>query len=117
MVRAAAMLAAVDAAYPLAAEEEPADGSVARRYRYADGAGVLGVITAVSRPFCGGCTRLRLTADGKILHLPLRGAGTDLSPLLQPGEDLRLLRDAVRATWASRADRYSRRGPRRRPAA
>ncbi len=107
VVPAAAMLAAVDAAYPLAAEEEPADGSVARRYRYADGAGALGVITAVSRPFCGGCTRLRLTADGNIYTCLFAEWGADLRPLLQPGADPRLLGEAMLTTWGSRLDRYS----------
>lgn len=68
VVPADSMVRTVAAAFPLVAAD-PTPGAVARRYLYLDGAGELGVISAVCRPFCGGCTRIRLTADGKLYYL------------------------------------------------
>jgi cyclic pyranopterin phosphate synthase len=82
-------------------------GEVARRYRYLDGSGEFGVITSVTRPFCGDCTRLRLTADGKLHTCLFSAQGHDLRPLLRGGADDDALRDHFEQLWRSRDDRYS----------
>lgn len=109
VVPAEEMLAIVGAAFPLAAIPSP-PGGVATRYRYLDGAGELGVISSVSRPFCDGCTRVRLTSDGRLYTCLFAERGHDLRELHEGegGEvsDARL-RAAIAAVWAARADRSS----------
>ena len=96
----------VHAVFPLApAESTP--GVVATRHRYLDGAGELGVITAVSRPFCDECTRIRLTADGQLYTCLFAERGNDLRPLLGDGADDARLRAAISGIWGRRQDRYS----------
>ena len=82
-------------------------GEVASRYRYRDGAGEVGVISSVSQPFCGACTRLRLSADGHLHTCLFSRGGTDLRPTLRgtPGDDQ--LSELVRGLWRRRTDRYS----------
>jgi cyclic pyranopterin phosphate synthase len=82
-------------------------GEVARRYRFTDGAGDVGFISSVSAPFCGDCTRLRLSAEGKLYTCLFGTKGTDLlTPLRSDASD-----DEIRAlmeqTWTKRDDRYS----------
>jgi cyclic pyranopterin phosphate synthase len=98
------MLAARWALDPLAPS---AAGEVASRYRYRDGAGEIGVIHSVSEPFCGGCTRARLSADGKLFTCLFARRGTDLRALLRAGASDSALQEALRAVWAGREDRYS----------
>ena len=87
---------------------EPAyRGEVARQYRYVDGAGEIGVISSVSQPFCGDCTRARLSADGQLFTCLFATAGHDVRALLRSGADDRELTDALRAIWTGRDDRYS----------
>jgi cyclic pyranopterin phosphate synthase len=90
--------------------EPVADGrpsETARRYRYLDGQGEIGLISSISQPFCGGCTRARLTADG-ILYTCLFGTkGTNLMPLLRQASDPDALSARIRAIWLQRNDRYS----------
>jgi len=79
----------------------------ARRYRYRDGQGEIGLISSITQPFCGGCTRARLTADG-ILYTCLFGThGTNLLPLVRQANDPDVLRERIRAVWEKREDRYS----------
>jgi cyclic pyranopterin phosphate synthase len=92
--------------YPLL-DEDPDPTAVARTYRYADGAGDLGVITSVSRPFCGDCTRARLGVDGKLYTCLFATAGIDLREPLRSGVDDDTLRQIVAGRWKSRDDRYS----------
>jgi len=82
-------------------------GEVARRYRYADGEGEIGVITSVSRPFCGDCSRARLTTDGELVTCLFATGGTDLRTPLRDGASDDELRAIIRGTWAGRRDRYS----------
>jgi len=82
-------------------------GEVARRYRYRDGAGEIGVISSVSQPFCGGCTRARLTLDGKLVTCLFAAGGTDLRAPLRAGASDDELREHIRAVWERRSDRYS----------
>jgi cyclic pyranopterin phosphate synthase len=103
VVPADEMLAAVATAFPLA-PAEPTPGMVATRYRYLDGGGELGIISAISRPFCGQCSRARLTADGHLYTCLFAGVGHDLRQSLLNGADPR---ETISAIWAARDDRYS----------
>jgi GTP 3',8-cyclase len=80
---------------------------VARRWTYADGRGEIGVISSVTDPFCGGCTRARVTATGELFTCLFAEHGRDLRDALRSGgsdDDIASLIDGV---WASRDDRYS----------
>jgi GTP 3',8-cyclase len=82
-------------------------GEVAKRYRYLDGSGEVGVITSVTQPFCGDCTRLRLSADGQLFGCLFARTGSDLRSLLRASEGDTELNAALRAFWQARSDRYS----------
>ncbi len=82
-------------------------GEVARRWRTLDGEGEIGVIASVSAPFCGGCTRARLSADGRLFTCLFAAAGTDLRGPLRSGEDDERLAERLAAIWGRRQDRYS----------
>jgi len=82
-------------------------GEVAKRYRYADGGGEIGIITSVTAPFCGDCTRLRLSADGKIYGCLFARFGADLRALLRASESDDELIRTVSDFWRARGDRYS----------
>jgi cyclic pyranopterin phosphate synthase len=82
-------------------------GEVAERWRYADGAGEIGIITSVTQPFCGSCTRARLAANGQVYLCLFASAGHDLRGLLRGGATDDELSSAVRAIWHARTDRYS----------
>jgi cyclic pyranopterin phosphate synthase len=101
------ILARVAAALPLEALPAGYPGEVARRFRYLDGRGEVGVISSVSEPFCGACTRARLSADGGLFTCLFGARGADLkSPLRAGASDADLL-ELISAAWATRADRYS----------
>lgn len=101
------IVARITAVYPAEPLEATRPGEVARRYRYLDGAGEFGVITSVTRPFCGDCTRLRLTADGKLYTCLFSAQGHDLRPLLRSGAGDEALRAHLAELWQARNDRYS----------
>jgi cyclic pyranopterin phosphate synthase len=82
-------------------------GEVAERWRYTDGAGEIGIISSVTQPFCGSCTRARLSADGKLYLCLFAGAGHDLRGLLRGGADDETIAAAIRSRWHTREDRYS----------
>ncbi|HKX58213.1 MAG TPA: GTP 3',8-cyclase MoaA [Steroidobacteraceae bacterium] len=82
-------------------------GEVAERYAYADGAGEIGFISSVTQPFCGGCTRARLSSDGVFYTCLFATEGTDLRAALRAGADAEELRRRIRAVWRRREDRYS----------
>ena len=82
-------------------------GEVAERWRYLDGAGEIGIISSVTQPFCGSCTRARLSADGKLYLCLFAGTGHDLRGLLRGGADDDTIAAAIRNRWHSRDDRYS----------
>jgi cyclic pyranopterin phosphate synthase len=90
---------------------EPADanygGEVAQRWRYADGGGEVGVITSVTQPFCGDCTRARISAEGKLYTCLFAAAGTDLRAMLRDGSDDAAISAAITDVWHAREDRYS----------
>jgi cyclic pyranopterin phosphate synthase len=82
-------------------------GEVAGRYRYRDGAGEFGIISSVTQPFCGSCTRARLTADGKLYLCLFATEGHDLLQLMRRRATDEELLDAIRSAWRVRDDRYS----------
>ena len=103
----AELLARIRACWPLRALEPNYRGEVAQRYAYADGAGEIGFISSVSQPFCGNCSRARLSADGKLYTCLFARAGFDLcGPLRDCIDDEALIR-LIAQRWSSRADRYS----------
>ena len=81
---------------------------MANRYRYRDGGGEVGVITSVTQPFCGDCSRVRLSAEGKLYTCLFAAAGHDLKTQLRDGASDDELRDrAFVQIWRRRTDRYS----------
>jgi cyclic pyranopterin phosphate synthase len=90
---------------------EPIDaayrGEVANRWRYADGSGEIGVITSVTNPFCGDCSRARLSADGALYSCLFAAQGTDLRALLRAGASDDIVEAAIAGVWSRRNDRYS----------
>jgi cyclic pyranopterin phosphate synthase len=107
VVPSAALLRAVQARWPVAALPGAYRGEVAERYRYLDGAGEIGFISSVSAPFCGDCTRARLSSDGRFYTCLFAGSGTDLRGALRSGATDGELADLLRSTWTRREDRYS----------
>jgi cyclic pyranopterin phosphate synthase len=107
VVPASEMLAAIGARWPLERVDPCSAGEVATRYRYRDGAGEIGVIHSVSSPFCGDCTRARLSADGKLFTCLFARSGHDLRGLLRSGAGEHELQRRLREIWAGRSDRYS----------
>jgi cyclic pyranopterin phosphate synthase len=97
----------IAAEFPLEAMPPTHPGEVAERYRYADGAGEIGIIASVSRPFCGDCSRARLSADGQLYTCLFATAGHDLRALVRGGASDVDLEDTLRRIWEVRDDRYS----------
>ncbi len=101
------LLAAIDARWPLAAVERGYRGEVAERYRFADGHGEIGFISSVTQPFCGDCSRARLSSDGSLYTCLFATEGKDLRARLRAGATDEELLDLIAAVWSARADRYS----------
>ncbi|GAB1235198.1 GTP 3',8-cyclase MoaA [Ferrigenium sp. UT5] len=107
VVPARAILDRIAAHYPLQQVDPNYHGEVAERWRYADGAGEIGVIASVTQAFCHECTRARLSTDGKLYTCLFAGDGLDLrAPLRQQVSD-RVLTNLIADQWGRRADRYS----------
>jgi len=107
VVPAAEILARLAAEFPLQPLEPNYRGEVARRYRYADGAGEIGLIASVTQPFCGGCTRARLSAEGRLYTCLFASRGHDLRALVRSSASDEELDEAIAQIWRGRADRYS----------
>ena len=107
VVPAAEILAAVDAEFPLEPVEAAYRGEVARRHRYRDGAGEIGVIASVTQPFCGDCTRARISADGRLYTCLFAVKGHDLRALVRSDASDDALFDTISTVWRGRGDRYS----------
>lgn len=107
------LIALIDAEFPLEPVESVEFGAVAQRYRFRDGGGEglaggeIGVITSVTQPFCGDCTRLRLSAEGKLYTCLFGVLGVDVREPLRSGASDDIIADILRGTWRKRADRYS----------
>src|SRR6266581_2843302 len=109
VVPAAEIISLVGGRWPLEPLAPSSPGEVAARYCYRDGGGEIGIIASVTQPFCRGCTRARLSADGKLYTCLFAGTGHDLRGLLRAGASDQALREHVAAIWTRRADRYSER--------
>lgn len=107
VVTAKEIIERIDAELPLEPVEPSYRGEVAQRYRYRDGAGEVGIISSVSQPFCGDCTRARLTIEGKLVTCLFAADGVDLRAPLRAGEGDDALRDRIARVWKRRSDRYS----------
>jgi cyclic pyranopterin phosphate synthase len=108
VVPAAELVAAVDAEMPLEALSPRYRGEVATRWRYRDGSGEIVLIASVTAPFCGDCTRARLSAEGRLYTCLFTGEGHDLRAVVRdPAASDETLREAIAAIWRVRDDRYS----------
>src|SRR5690606_7726714 len=107
VVPAAEVIAAIDAELPLEPVPPAYPGEVATRWRYRDGDGEVGVIGSVTQPFCGSCTRVRLSTAGKLFTCLFANRGTDLRAMLRDGGTDQDLRDLLSNVWRARDDRYS----------
>ena len=100
------LIARIHAKYPIEEIKQARIGEVATRYRYLDGAGEIGFISSISSPFCRGCTRARVAADGILFTCLFNAHGHDLLALLKT-HDAMLVSNAIKAIWLARTDRYS----------
>ncbi|WP_425387068.1 GTP 3',8-cyclase MoaA [Alicyclobacillus contaminans] len=107
VVPAEDMLRAIHERWPLEPVPPAHPGEVATRYRYLDGAGEIGVIASVTRPFCGGCTRARLSSDGQLFTCLFGSRGHDVRAWLRQNWSDEALLDALAGVWGRRVDRYS----------
>jgi cyclic pyranopterin phosphate synthase len=109
VVPAMEVVETISARWPLEAVPARYTGEVAERWRYLDGGGEIGVIASVTRPFCGDCTRARISAEGKLYTCLFSAVGHDLREPLRSGESDAALAERVAAIWGARDDRYSER--------
>jgi len=107
VVPSSEVLARIQTRHALEAVEPAYRGEVAVRYRFIDGAGEIGFISSVSQPFCGDCTRARLSADGRLYTCLFANRGFSLLEILRGGGDDADLRGAILSVWRGRNDRYS----------
>ena len=107
VVPAAEIAATVNTAFPVEPAEARYRGEVAKRYRYLDGKGELGLISSVTQPFCGDCTRSRISAEGKLYTCLFAVRGHDLRALIRGGATDEELAERLAAIWRVRRDRYS----------
>ncbi len=107
VVSAAEIVDAINAEFPVEPVDANYRGEVAKRYRYLDGEGEIGIIASVSQPFCGDCTRARLSTDGKLFTCLFAGQGKDLRDPLRAGATDQEMLDLISGVWGARVDRYS----------
>jgi len=101
------LMAQISARWPLAPLEAGYRGEVARRYAFADGQGEIGFISSVSQPFCGDCSRARLSSDGMLYTCLFASHGTSVRDVLRGGASDEHLLELIRGVWTKRTDRYS----------
>mgnify|MGYP001770976762 CR=1 FL=1 len=89
------------------ARAEGVDIAAPRRYRYLDGGGEIGIVASVTQPFCGGCTRARLSAEGRLYTCLFAARGHDLRALVRSGAGDEEIEAAIARAWSARTDRYS----------
>jgi cyclic pyranopterin phosphate synthase len=107
VVPAAEIVARIDAAWPLEPVAPARPDETAKRWRYRDGAGEIGVIASVTQPFCGGCSRARLSAEGQLYTCLFALKGHDLREVVRSGASDDELAASIRDVWHARSDRYS----------
>ena len=101
------LAASISARWPLLPQGRNYPGEVAERHVFADGAGEVGFISSVSQPFCGDCSRARISSDGSFYTCLFATHGTDLRASLRGGASDDELYELVRGVWSERRDRYS----------
>jgi cyclic pyranopterin phosphate synthase len=101
------LLARISTRWPLVPLEPTCAGEVAQRYGFEDGSGEIGFISSVTQPFCGNCSRGRLSSDGKFYTCLFASEGTDLRAPLRAGASDEELLNLIRSVWLRRDDRYS----------
>ncbi|MXX53864.1 MAG: GTP 3',8-cyclase MoaA [Dehalococcoidia bacterium] len=107
VVPAEEILERIHAEMPLEPVEANYKGEVALRYKFKDGDGEVGVIASVTKPFCGDCTRMRLSPEGQIVTCLFATSGTDLRTPMRDGATDDEIEDIIRGLWGLRDDRYS----------
>ena len=107
VVPAAEIISVIDQVYPIVPVSPTYRGEVAKRWKYRDGKGEIGMIASVTEPFCSTCNRARLTAEGKIYTCLFATEGYDLRKLIRSDASDEQLTKAVRNLWSRRSDRYS----------
>lgn len=107
VVPAVEVLDRISKLWAIEAVQEPLNGRVAERWRYQDGSGEFGIIASVSKAFCGGCDRVRLSAEGSIYTCLFAGSGVDLKTALRNGSSDADINAIIANTWKRREDRYS----------
>jgi cyclic pyranopterin phosphate synthase len=107
VVPAAEIVERISAEFPLEPVPPRYRGEVATRWRYRDGAGEIGVIASVTQPFCGDCTRARISAEGRLYTCLFAMRGHDLRALVRGGASDEELRAEIDRIWGARTDRYS----------
>ncbi len=107
VVSAKQILSTVGQKWPLEPLLSDQRGEVATRYRYVDGQGEIGIIASVTRAFCSGCTRARLSSEGQLYTCLFAGSGSDLRTLMRNGADDEEIIDVLKNIWHVRSDRYS----------
>ncbi len=107
VVPGATMLKTIHDRWPLRPVTEQAAAETARRYEFVDGSGEIGFINSISEPFCGDCSRARITADGMFYSCLFAARGTDLRDKIRAGMNEEELRAEIEGLWSKRADRYS----------
>jgi GTP 3',8-cyclase len=107
VVSSAELIDRINKRWPVRALERNYRGEVAERYEFEDGAGEIGFISSVSQPFCGDCSRARLSADGKLYTCLFARSGYDLRTALRAGVSDTELAELVAQRWIRRTDRYS----------
>jgi len=101
------MVSRISEQFPLEPAEANYRGEVARRYRFRDGQGEIGIIASVTQPFCGDCSRGRVSAQGTFYTCLFASGGHDLRALLRSGQSDDEIRAAVTRIWLERLDAYS----------
>ena len=107
VVPAAEIIAMIDAEMPLEPVEPNYRGEVAKRWRYKDGSGEIGLVASVTQAFCGDCTRARISAEGKLYTCLFASQGHDLRKLLRGGASDAEISQLITTIWRYRSDRYS----------
>jgi cyclic pyranopterin phosphate synthase len=107
VVPAAEIVRAIDARFPLEPLARERDPETALRFRYRDGGGEIGIIASVTQPFCGACSRARLSAKGELFTCLFAARGFDLRALLRGGASDAEIEQTLRQRWQVRDDRYS----------
>ncbi len=107
VVPASTLVETIAAEFPLDPIAPAYPGEVASRWTYADGAGEIGVVASVTQPFCGACTRARLSAKGELFTCLFAASGMDLRALLRGGASDEEIDEAIAGRWRHRTDRYS----------